>query len=198
MYINLNILSSRNISLEESNIIQLAKQAKLEDVSAVLSQYSSVVDVLLEKGFIETIKGKKQDTYFQKIRASKKGNELLEAVSIPDVTEEQIRMRDYLTEMYLNHEDEERTIGNKKSIAMYISILQHHLGIDIYRFYFLCEYFLAEYPFTKKLENIFWDKNKNRYKEFKNNVEEATIFQFYEQNKANIENYWAQKIKTNE
>ena len=132
---------------------------------------------------------------YQKLRTTKKGNDVLDDIETPEITEEQVRMRDYLVEMYLSHEDKDRVIGNKKTIATYITILQHHLGISIYQFYYLCEYFLSQYPFTKKLENLFWDKNKQRYKEFKNNIEDSIIYQFYDQHKEEIENYWKHKIK---
>ena len=105
-------------------------------------------------------------------------------------------MCDYLIMMYLNHEDKERVIGNRKLIAIYISVLQAHLGIDIHRLYYLCEFFLSEHVFSKKLENVFMDRNKIRYGDFKQHIHDAPIFQFYEQRKQDVEWYWSQKIKT--
>ena len=104
-------------------------------------------------------------------------------------------MRDYLVSMYLSHEDKERVVGNKKLIGVYISVLQKYLGLDIYRFYYLCEYFLSEHIYSKKLENIFMDRNKIRYGEFKNHIEDSPLYQFYEQRKQEVEWYWQQKIK---
>lgn len=195
MYINTEILKSRNLSLLELGILQLAKQARIEDVTAVLSDNSSVVDALLEKDLLEVIKGKKGDEYFSKIRASKLGVETLDLISTPLITEEHVKMGDYLIQMYLSHEDKERVVGNKKLIRQYISILQNHLALDIYQFYYLCEYFLSEHVFTKKLENIFMDRNKIRYGDFKNHIEDSAIFQFYEQRKKDVEWYWEQKLK---
>ena len=40
------------------------------------------------------------------------------------------------------------------------------------------------------------DRNKIRYGDFKNHIEDSPLFQFYEQRKEEIEQYWAQKIKT--
>jgi len=199
MYINYKILESKQLTLKEFAILQLIKQNKTEDLSAQIEEQcidTTIIENLAEKGYIEYIKPKnKSENQWKLLRASKKGVQVLEDIDTPACTDEVLKMRDYLVEMYLNHEDTERTIGNKKSIAIYISILQHHLAINIYQFYYLCEYFLSEYPYTKKLENIFWDKNKHRYKEFKNNIEDSTIFQFYEEHKEDIENYWKQKIK---
>ena len=198
-YINYEVMTSKNLSLYELGVLQLIKQNRIEDLSTEIEfsvTNTEIIKKWSEVGYIEVIKGKKDQSLYQKLRTTKLGNDILDDVGTPEVTEEQLRMRDYLIEMYLNHEDTERVIGNKKSIASYISILQHHLGISIYQFFYLCEYFLAEYPYTKKLENLFWDKNKHRYKEFKNNIQDATIYQFYEQHQKDIENYWRQKIKT--
>ena len=66
MYINLNILKSRNLSLLDVQILQLAKQMRIEDVSDVLSEYSLNVNTLLGLGYIEAIKGKPKDNLYQK------------------------------------------------------------------------------------------------------------------------------------
>lgn len=195
MYINVNLLKSRNLSLLDLQVLQLAKQMRIEDVSEVLSEYLPIVEDLTEKGFLELIKGKKGDTDFQRIRTTKLGAETLDLISTPLILEEHVKMRDYLIEMYTSHEDKERVIGNKKLIGQYISILQNYLSLDIYRFYYLCEFFLQEHIYTRKLENIFMDRNKIRFGDFKNNIEDSPLFQFYEQRKQEIENYWRQKIK---
>ena len=59
MYLNVNLLKSRNLSLLDLQILQLAKQQRIEDVSDVLSNYSENVNVLLNLGYLESIKGKK-------------------------------------------------------------------------------------------------------------------------------------------
>ena len=104
-------------------------------------------------------------------------------------------MRNYLSEMYLNNEDTERVIGNKKLIAIYISILQHHLGLTIHEFYYLCDYFLSVHVFTKKLENIFMDRNMIRYGDFKNHIEDSALYQFWDQKEEEVREYFKQKIK---
>ena len=71
MYLNVNLLKSRNLSLLDLQILQLAKQQRIEDVSDVLSNYSENVNVLLNSGYLESIKGKKVNNEFQKIRATK-------------------------------------------------------------------------------------------------------------------------------
>ena len=96
--------------------------------------------------------------------------------------------------MYLNNEDSERKIGNKKKITQYITIMRNHLGLSLHQFYYLCEYFLAEYPYTKLLEYVFFNSNKNRYGKFQNNIEDSPLYQFYDSKKQEVEYYWNQRI----
>ena len=196
MYINTNIVKHYNLNLQQVALLQILHQAKNEDVSEWLESYNGDLDVLHYKGFLSEVKAKnKQESVYKRLRLSKKGREVLNAIEIPEVTEQHLKMRDYLIEMYLNNEDKERVVGNKKLLGMYISVLQNYLGLDIYRFYYLCEFFLSEHIFTKKLENIFMDRNKIRYGDFKNHIEDSALYQFYEQRKQEVEWYWQQKIK---
>ena len=196
MYINTNIVKHYNLNLQQVALLQILHQAKNEDVSEWLESYNGDLDVLNEKSFLSEVKAKnKQESVYKRLRLSKKGREVLDAIETPEVTEQHLKMRDYLIEMYLNNEDKERVVGNKKLVGMYISVLQNYLGLDIYRFYYLCEFFLSEHIFTKKLENIFMDRNKIRYGDFKNHIEDSALYQFYEQRKQEVEWYWQQKIK---
>ena len=196
-YINTKILKQKNLNLTQVALLQILHQNRTEDMSELLESYNGDLDVLKDKGFIDEVKAKnKQESVYKRLRLSKTGKSVLDAVEIPEVLEEHIKMRDYLISIYLNHEDTERVVGNKKLIATYISVLQKYLGISIYQFYYLCEFFLSEHIYTKKLENIFMDRNKIRYGEFKNHIEDSAIFQFYEQRKNEVEYYWSKKIKT--
>lgn len=148
-----------------------------------------------DNNLIMWIKGKPKEEQRLKIRLSEVGKKLLENLETPDVTEGDIKMAEYLFQIYLSHEDTERVLGNKKAITKYIAVLRNHLALSLYQFYYLCEFFLSEHVFTKKLENIFMDKNKIRYGDFKHNIDSSILFQFFEQRKQDIERYWAQKIK---
>lgn len=197
MYINTKILEQKNLNLTQVALLQILHQNRTEDMSELLESYNDDLDVLKDRGFIDEVKAKnKQESVFKLLRLRKTGKSVLDAVETPEVSEEHVKMRDYLISIYLNHEDTERVVGNKKLIATYISVLQKYLGINIYQFYYLCEFFLSEHIYTKKLENIFMDRNKIRYGEFKNHIEDSAIFQFYEQRKNEVEYYWSKKIKT--
>lgn len=195
-YINYEILTSKNLSLNELPVLQLIKQNKTEDLSQEIKfqvEDTEIIEKWLNIGYIELIKGKKGQTEYQRLRTTKLGHKVLEDIEIPEVEEGDLKMAEYLFFMYLSHEDKERVLGNKKAITRYISILRNHLGFTLHEFFYFCEYFLAEYPFTKKLENIFIDKNKNRYGEFKNNIDDSVLFQFWEQKEQEIRQYWVYK-----
>ena len=192
MYINFPLFEKSGLQPEDIYFLAGIKQTEREVIDKLTGDIFNRLEALK---LLTSIKGKKGDNPMYNIRLSPLGKKLLEDIETPEVTEQHLKMRDYLIEMYLSHEDKERVIGNKKLIGIYISVLQNYLGLDIYRFYYLCEFFLSEHIFTKKLENIFMDRNKIRYGEFKNHIEDSALYNFYEQRKSDVEYYWAEKIK---
>lgn len=197
MYINYKLLNSRKLEPLDFMFLLAAKNNKTEDNSAVIEHYfKDVLEKFRHTNLITFIKPKnKAETDYNTVRLTTVGNEWVDDLTTPEVFESHIKMRNYLCEIYLNNEDEERVIGNKKLIAIYISILQTHLGLTIHEFYYFCEYFLSEFKFTKKLENIFLDKNKNRYGNFKSNIENSSLYQFWEQKEEEIRQYLKTRIK---
>lgn len=197
MYLNVNLLKSRNLSLLDLQILQLAKQQRIEDVSDVLSNYSENVNVLLNLGYLESIKGKKVNNEFQKIRTTKLGTETLDLISTPLVTEGDINMYNYLVSMYLE-EDSTRTIGNRKAGLRYCAEFRQIMGFTLHEMYYLCQMFVANTTYSKVLEYIFFEKKNNPYGRFKDNLDSSKIYQFWCDNEYEIREFWAEKIKTEE
>lgn len=197
MYLNVNLLKSRNLSLLDLQILQLAKQQRIEDVSDVLSKYSENVNVLLNSGYLEAIKGKKVNNEFQKIRTTKLGTETLDLISTPLVTEGDINMYNYLVSMYLE-EDSTRTIGNRKAGLRYCAEFRQIMGFTLHEMYFLCQMFVANTTYSKVLEYIFFEKKSNPYGKFKDNLDSSKIYQFWCDNEYEIREFWSEKIKTEE
>lgn len=196
MYINFPLIKQLGLPINSVLILFAANQNKTSNQSEVLEGFKDSLRHLFDLGLLEMVKAKnKQCTAYTTIRISPKGKKILEDITTADVCSEHLKMRDYLCEIYLNNEDEERVIGNKKLIASHISVLQNHLGLTIHQFYYLCEYFLMEYKFTRKLENIFMDRNKSRYSKFKDVVEDSPLYQFWEQKEEEIRQYFKLKIK---
>jgi hypothetical protein len=194
-YINVNLLKSRNLSLLDLQILQLAKQARIEDVSDVLSEYSENVNTLLNLGYLESIKGKKGDNEFQKIRTTKLGTEALDLISTPLITDVDIQMYNYLCTMYLE-EDSTRTIGNRKAGLRYCAEYRQIMGFTPHEMYWLCNMFVNNVVYTKVLEYIFFEKKNNPYGKFKDNLDSSKLHQFWLDNEFEIREFWSEKIKT--
>ena len=197
MYLNYKLLISRQLTPLDFSFLLAVKANKIEDNSGVIEFYfKDVLEKFRETNLITFIKPKnKSQNDYNTVRLTTLGNEWIDDLTTPEVTEGDIKMRNYLCEMYLNNEDTDRVVGNKKLISVYISILRNHLGLSLHEFYYLCDYFLSIHTFTKKLENIFLDRNKNRYGNFKSNIEDSPLYQFWEQNEQEIRQYFTQKIK---
>ena len=199
MYINYEIMTAKLLSLHDLGVLTLIKQNRIADLSKEIEfevQGSQILEKLSQMGYIESVKAKnKSQTQFHLLRTSKLGNDVLESIEIPEVTENDLKLFGYLSQIYLSHEDTDRVIGNAKKVKLYCVVLRNHLQMSLHEFYYFLEYFLAEYPFTKKLENLFLDPNKNRYGSFINNIDDSPIFQFWQREEQNIRQYWQQKIK---
>jgi hypothetical protein len=201
MYINFQLLRQINLSVSFIPILFAANQNRTSDESLTLSNelFADDLKQLFELGILEQIKPKKKsDTVYNLTRLSAKGKKLLEDITTPEILQGDIQMFDYLVQIYLSHDDKDRVVGNAKKVKMYCAILRNHLQMTLHEFYYFIELFLSDYPFTKRLENLFLDPNKVRYGTFINNVDASPIFQYWQKEEDNIRHYWANKIKTEE
>ena len=110
-YINVNLLKSRNLSLLDLQVLQLAKQMRIEDVSDVLREYSKEVESLLYLEYLESIKGKPKDNLYQKLRTTKKGNDVLDDIETPEINSDDLQLFDWLESIYKSMDKE---AGNKR------------------------------------------------------------------------------------
>lgn len=198
MYINLDILKSRHLSLYDVGILQVIKQNKFEDCSEYLETIASVLfDTYLEWGLVEYIKPKtKADSKLKLIRLSKKGSTWLEDITTPEVTEGDLKMAEYLIDIYLSlSDDPEREVGNKKLVKLYCAQFRKLAGLTLHEMYWLSYYYISNLVYTKKLENIFFVKKDNPYGKFKDNIEASRLYQYFEQNKKEVEEFWKLNIK---
>ena len=198
MYLNFKLLNSRQLTPLDFSFLLAVKGNKTEDNSGTLEYYfKDVLEKFRETNLITFIKPKnKSQNDYNTVRLTTLGNEWIDDLTTPEVTEGDLQMFSYLTEIYLSHEDKDRVVGNSKKVKLYCAILRNHLQMTLHEFYYFLSYFLEEYPYTKKLENLFLDSNKNRYGSFINNISDSPIFQFWEREETNIRQIWAQKIKT--
>lgn len=198
MYINFEYLKQKGLTVSDVTILQIIKQLKIEpeleeDLAIVLTD--DFMEKAFERDYITTIKGKKKDSELSKLRLTSKGNKILDNIETPKVTEGDLKMYEHLCNFYLSHEDEERVLGNQKKTKMYCAIFRNRLSLSLHEMYWLCWLFVQRYEYTKKLENIFFDSNKIRYGKFENHFEDSPLYQFYEENKQEVNYLWKQKIK---
>lgn len=183
-YINLNILEAKQLTLTELSILQLCKQAKMEDVSAILSSHNSIVDLLIRKNLLEEIKGKKTDTFFQKIRTTKLGNETLENIETPEIIEDDLRIFEWLKNIYLESNKE---LGNQKKTKLLIALFRVNSGISKNSLAYLCQSFIndeSQFEWSKKLEFLFF-KPANMYEKF--NIDGSKLYQYYLKNQVEFD-----------
>lgn len=198
VYLNVEILKNSELGFGEVTIMKVISQNASEDNSEIIKEQVSeeYLKELFERGLVTFIKPKRknQDKY-ELVRASKKAKDILNLIRIPDIEEGDIKMFDYLCQKYLNHEDEDRTIGNKKKTLQYCAIFRKYNNLTLHQMYYLCMYFLDEYKFTKILERIFFDSNRNRYGRFENNVEDSPLYQYLDENREKMQGIWEKNIK---
>jgi hypothetical protein len=195
-YINFEILFKRGLIPHDLLFLQAVKQQKTEDTS----EYIAILldderyEVLEEMGLVHQIKGNNSMSHIERMRVTSKGNKFLSEISIAGITEGDIQMYEYLSEMYLKEYGTDRTIGNKKKTKIYCAIFRKHLNLTLREMYWLCWMFLEEYEYTKVLEYIFFNNNKNRYGKFENNIEDSPLYQFYDENKDRVKLLWKKNM----
>lgn len=199
MYINVNILKSKHLSVRDVGLLQVIKQNKFENCSEWLAEYlpEAFLNDYLDQGLVEFVRAKRKDDGKHKlIRLSKKGSTWLDDIFTPEVEEGDLTMAEYLFEMYLSMSDDpEREIGNRKLVKLYCAQFRRIVGLTLHEMYWLNYHYISNLVYTKKLENIFFVKKDNPYGKFKDNIESSRLFQYYEQNKKEIEAFWKLNIK---
>lgn len=193
MYINLKYLEECGLRLIDVSLLTVIKQNKLEDLWLFIQDNISEKDINFyeQKGLIHFIKT--GATIYHKIRITPKGTKFLDAVTTPDITLGDEKMANYLMEMYLSV-DENRVVGNKKNVVKHTAQFRQYCGLTLHQMYWLCDLFIQETKYTLKLENIFFEANKHRYGRFLDHIDDSKLYQFYNEKKEMVENYWEQKI----
>ena len=197
MYINFNLAAERGFTPSQVLALQAIKQNRNEDTSEVIETLLGLdTKFFRDSGLVTFIKGSKKDSVFKLIRLSSKGTKYLDELTTPEVTENDLRMFDYLCHMYLNADDAEgRTLGNLKLGRIYCAQFRQLMGLTSHEMYWLCDLFIYNHRYTKVLEYIFFTKKDNPYGKFKDNLESSKLYQFYQSNKTIVEAYWKEKIK---
>lgn len=186
MYINFKMLESRELDFTDLLLLQAARQQKSEDLSHIVEKFSDArINSLLNRSLITRIKGKKKDSEARKIRVTGKGKEILENIETPEIEEQDLRMFDWMADVYTRQGKE---IGNKKKTKMYIALFRAHSGIEKNHLATLLEKFVndeANMEYNYKLEFAFF-KPATAY-QVRFDLEQSRLYQYYLNNKAEID-----------
>jgi hypothetical protein len=192
-YFNFQLATTKGLAPRDVILLQIIHQNKLSDHE----DYLKVANLTKVKPYIKEIKGKKNQTSWQKLRLNPKGKELLELIQIPDITKGDIQMFEHLCNMYFSEEtNPPRKIGNKKKVLQYISCFRNHLSLSLYEMYYLCEEYLKQEEHTIVLEYIFMKPSKTGfYSKFENNIHDSRLYQYYDENQEYIKKIWKNNIE---
>lgn len=190
MYINTNIVKHYNLNLQQVALLQILHQAKNEDVSEWLESYNGDLDVLNEKSFLSEVKAKnKQESTYKRLRLSKKGREVLDAIETPEVTEDSLRIFEWIKQIYISAG---KDLGNQKKTKMFIAQFSAESGIQRNALAFLIQSFIndeSQFEWSKVLQYLFF-KGESVFN-IKFDLHSSRLYQYYLKN----QNYFDNKFQ---
>lgn len=190
MYINTNIVKHYNLNLQQVAILQILHQAKNEDVSEWLESYNGDLDVLHYKGFLSEVKAKnKQESVYKRLRLNKKGREVLDAIETPEVTEDSLRIFEWIKQIYISAG---KDLGNQKKTKMFIAQFSAESGIQRNALAFLIQSFIndeSQFEWSKVLQYLFF-KGESVFN-IKFDLHSSRLYQYYLKN----QNYFDNKFQ---
>jgi hypothetical protein len=192
MYINFQLAKTKGLTPTDVANLQLIYQNKLESLWEIITETVSLqtLDRYQQLGYITLVKAKnKSDSIQNRVRLSKKGNEVLEDLQVPEVNSDDLQLYDWLERTY---QKEDKEIGNRKKTKLYIALFRAHSGIDRNKLAFLCKTFMndsSQFEWSKRLEYLFF-KPGNVFS-VKFDLEQSKLYQYYIKHKEHFDNKFA-------
>jgi hypothetical protein len=197
MYINVDTIKEVGLEVNDIMTLQLIFQNKNSNMENAIAM--SITDDLLEllesRLLVKYINGTKKQSQFEKIRLTNEGTKILKASQVEGASKGDCDMADYLSDIYLDHEDKERSVGNRKKIAQYCCIFRNETQLSLHQMYWVCWLFLQEHKYTKVLEYIFFKGNDHRYSKFEDHLADSPLYKFFLDNPKDIANIWKLRLK---
>lgn len=178
MYVNIENLMKINPMMLP--LLLVLKQAGKKDVSESVAQLifdDEELEKLVNTDYIKYIKGGKNDNELQRMRLSKKGTEYLNNLDEPEVLEEDIKIFNWLSDIYVKMGKE---IGNGKKTQRHIASFREKSGIEKNQLALLCNTFINDESQTEwsfKLEFLLW-KPTNLF-QTKFNLDDSRLYKYY-------------------
>lgn len=185
MYLNFGLMESRDISLTDVMVLQIAQQNKFEDVGRHLLPFQSDLDKLTQRGLITLIKGKKKDPIYSKYRLTKAGTKMLEDIQIPDVIEYDLTLFKWAAGIYKAAGKE---LGNQKKTKMHLAKFRVETGIYGNNLAKLLRAFLGDennMQYNHKLEYALYKPATAFETRFK--LEESRLYKYYREHQEEFE-----------
>ena len=168
MYLNFKYLETKDISPTDAIYLIACAQNRVEDLREYMDSWFGGYNV---SAYTEQLKN-------GKYVLTQAGKKLVDLMQIPDITDNDVILYDWLTAEVSPREWE---IGSKKKILGLIAWFRSEANLTSPQLYELLEQYLAaeDSKYNKKLEYLFF-KPVNAYS--KRNLNDSRLFTWYENN----------------
>jgi hypothetical protein len=182
MFLNLKMLNSKNLTLDDFLLLTLLYQSKSQDTQSSLKERMSEAK-LEEYKKLDLIKTLKNG----ELRLSPKGLEVLSTLtSDASIEEEDILVQDWLAKHFRKLGKE---VGNQKKTKLYIALFRLQSGISKNNLIKLCKDFVDDeknMEYSHRLEYMFFKPPSAFATRF--DLEESRLWKFYLRNKEYYDN----------
>jgi hypothetical protein len=183
MYINFQLVKSKGFTPKDVMVLQMCRQNSPEDpqeeaLKDLLENDENVLKSFEEDGLIKFIKGVKKDSLFKKARLEKKGKLLLDQFQAYHVEEDDIKVYDWLKNIYLELGKE---IGSEKKGMELCAWFRRESGISKNDLVILCKAFMRDeerMQYSLVLQYAFW-KSENHFQVIPK-LEDSKLWLYYE------------------
>lgn len=186
MYINFKLLAEKEIYPEYFIFMQAVSQNKSEDLSRFLEDYYEKLYYTNQEPPEEftLVKAKnKSHTFYQRLRLSDRGKELLEELTTPSVEEQDKKVADYLIQVYTKAK---KDVSGKVRIYRHVRDFRIQSGIQKNNLIRVCQDFLTHNEEqSHKLEYIFF-KPANAF-DTRFRLEDSWVYKHYLKNKERLD-----------
>jgi hypothetical protein len=184
MYINFKILSTKGLSPIDVVNLQTISQNKFDNLGEIITKNIplDLIEKYQEMGYISFVKEKnKKDTLQNRVRLSTKGSEALENIQTPEITEDDLKIFEWVKNIYIK---ENKEIGNEKRTKMYVAQFSKESGIVQNSLAFLIKTFLSdekEFLYSQRMQYLFFKGDTLFSTKF--DLHSSRLFQYYNKNK---------------
>ncbi len=186
-YFNYFLAEEKGLSPRDVHLLSMLNQNRVEDISKQIEVEMEEENMkrLLAFELLTLIKGTKKQTEYQRMRLSKKGKALFNALQIADTVPNDFEMAKYIIAQYKKL-DKKVTSPNK--IVELIAWFRVETGFTHRQMFVILDTFIKDddqMEYSNILDNIFW-KRPHMYAT-KKTLENSRLYAYYSHNKPMFE-----------